>query len=156
MASAQDDGDARSEMGSCGGSALRAVKAKEKQMKQAIRSDRRAGCSCRGQQRQDARDAWQHEQKSGNGWQTRGVRCLTAVSCCSSHSDNGNRLTARLQRLNTAKPLIQCKNKNNVHENYRPTIHLQLLFKDHHLIRHGSEVTSSQRWLEPTEIAVRT
>ena len=139
---------------SCGGLSLRAVEAKEMQMKLMTRSGRRVGCSCRGQQRQDACGAWQRKQATDDECHPRGVHCLMAVSYCSSHSDNWNRLTARLQHVNTAKPLIQCK--NNVHENCRPAIHLQLLFKDHHLIHHGLEVTSSQRWLDPTEIAVRT
>ena len=103
---------------------------------------------------QGVRDAWQREQESGDGWHTRAVRCLMTVSHCRSHSDNGNCLTVKLHRFNTAKPLIHCKNR--VHENCRPTIHLQLLFKDHRLILHGSKVTSSQSWLDPTKNAVRT
>ena len=135
-------------------SVLRAVEEKERQMEQASASGRRAGCSSRGQQRQDARGVWQHEQESGDGWHTCGVRCLMTVSHCRSHSDNGKRLTARLHRFNMAKSLVHCK--NSVHEKCRSTIHLQFLFKDHHLICHGSEVTSSQSWLDPTENAVRT
>ena len=138
----------------CSGSALRAVEVKKRQMELASASGRRAGCSSHGQQRQDARGAWQCEQESRDGWHTCGVHCLMAVRYCSSHSDDLNRLTARLQRVNTAKPLIHCKNR--VHENCRPTIHLQLLFKDHHLILHGSEVTSSQSWLDPTETGFMT
>ena len=58
MVSAHGDGDTRAEMeGNCG-SALRAVKAKEKQMEQASRSGRHAGCSRRGKQK--AGDGWQH------------------------------------------------------------------------------------------------
>ena len=44
---------------SCCGLSLRAVEAKEMQMKLMTRSGRRVGCSCRGQQRQDARGTWQ-------------------------------------------------------------------------------------------------
>ena len=76
------------------GSALRAVEAKKWQMELASASGRRVGCSSHGQQRQDARGAWQREQKSGDGWHTRGVCCLMAVSHCSTHSDEGNRLAA--------------------------------------------------------------
>jgi len=81
---------------SCSASALRAVEAKKRQMELASASGRRAGCSSRGQQRQDARGAWQREQKSGDGWHTRGVYCLMVVSHCSTHSDNGNRLTKQV------------------------------------------------------------
>ena len=48
-------------------------------------------------------------------------------------------LTARIRRVNTANPSIYCK--NSIHEKCRPTIHLQLPFKDQHLNHHGSEVT---------------
>ena len=113
-----------------------------------IRTDelvgRRAGCcSSRGRPCQGIHGAWQCEQETGDECHPRGARCLMAVRYCSSHSDDLNRLTARLQHVNTAKPLIHCKNRE--HENCRPTIHLQLLFKDHRLILHGSEVTSSQK-----------
>ena len=118
------------------------------------RSGRRAGCSRRGQPCQGVRGAWQREQETGDECHPRGARCLIAIRYYSSHSDDLNRLTAQLQRVNTAKPLIHYKNR--VHENCRPTFHLQLLFKDHHLILHGSEVTSSQSWLDPTETGFMT
>ena len=134
---------------------LRAVEAKEMQMELTTRSGRRAGCcSSRGRPCQGICGAWQHEQETGDECHPRGARCLMAVRYCSLHSDNLNRLTARLQRVNTAKPLIHCKNRE--HENCRPTIHLQLLFKDQRLILHGSEVTSSQSWLDPTKTGLMT
>ena len=86
------------------GSALRAVEEKEKQMERTSASGRRAGCSSHGQQRQDARGAWQREQKSGDGWHTRGVCCLMAASHCSTHSDNRNRLTGELSNDGSPKP----------------------------------------------------
>ena len=149
MSSVQGDGDARSEMEellwliAARGGGEREANGADDSFEQSRASSRH------GQHRQDARGAWQREQKTSNGWQTCSIRFLKTDSYCSSHSDDLNRLTARLQRVNTAKPLIHCK--NCVHEKCRPTIHLQLLFKDHRLILHGSEVTSSQSWLDPTE-----
>ena len=75
------------------------------------------------------------EQKAGDGWHTCGACFLNSVSHCSTHSVDLNRLTAQLHRFNTANSLVHCK--NSIHETCRPTIHLQLLFKDHDLIRHG-------------------
>ena len=66
-------------------------------------------------------------------------RFLKLVSHCSIHSDEENRLTSLFQRVNTANLLHLCK--NGVYEKCRSTIHLQFLFKDHSLIRHGSAVT---------------
>jgi len=58
VASAQGDGDARSEMEKL----LRLVAARGGgegvQMELTTRSGRRVGCSCHGQQRQDARGVW--------------------------------------------------------------------------------------------------
>ena len=64
------------------------------QMELTTRSGRRVGCTCSGQQRQDARGTWQRGYPADDGWQTRGVRFLNVVSYCSSHSDDLNRLTA--------------------------------------------------------------
>ena len=50
----------------CGGFGAARCGSERKQMEQATRSGRRAGCSRRGQQRQEARGAWQHEQKAGD------------------------------------------------------------------------------------------
>ena len=69
--------------------------------------------------------------------------------CSSPFSDQTN-LTVQLQRINTTKPLIN--SENCVHENCSPTFHLQLLFKDHSLIHHESEVTSSQSCLDLTRM----
>jgi len=146
-----DDGDARSTMAElllccCGATGER----------RKSKWSRRVGRQARGVLLkswlavQGIRGMWQCEQE----WHTRAVHCLMTVSHCRSHSDNGNCLTVRLHRFNTANSLVHCK--NSVHETCRSTIHLQFLFKDHHLIRHGSEVTSSQSWLDPTENAVRT
>ena len=123
-------------------------------MELTTRSGRRAGCSRRGQPCQGVRGVWQREQETGDECHPRGARCLIAVSCCSSHSVNAISLTVQLQRVKTAKPLIH--RKNRVHENCRPTFHLQFLFKDHRLIHHGSEVTASQSWLDPTETVLLT
>ena len=73
---------------------------------------------------------------------------------CSFHSVGVSSLTARLPRGKLANPLLVCK--NSVHEKCRPNIHLQFTFKNHHLIRHGSEVTTSQRWLDHTEMISMT
>ena len=59
-------------------------------------------------------------------------------------------LTEQLRCDKTANSLIHYK--NSVHENCRSTIRLQFLFKDHHLIRHGSAVTSSQSWFDPLKM----
>ena len=123
-------------------------------MELTTRSGRCAGCSRRGQPCQGVRGAWQCDQETGNECHPRGAHFLNAVSYCSSHSVNAISLTVQLQRVKTAKPLIH--RKNRVHENCRPTFHLQLLFKDHCLIHHGSEVTSSQSWLNPTETGFMT
>ena len=123
-------------------------------MELTTRSGRRAGCSRRGQPCQGIGGAWQREQETGDKCHPRGAHCLIAVSYYSSHSVNAISLTMQLQRVKTAKPLIH--RKNHVHENCRPTFHLQLLFKDHHLIHHGSEVASSQSWLDPTETGFMT
>ena len=134
---------------------LRAVEAKEMQMELTTRSGRRTGCcSSHGRPCQGIRGAWQREQETGDECHPRGARFLNAVSYCSSHSVNAISLTVQLQRVKTAKPLIH--RKNCVHENCSPTFHLQLLFKDHSLILHGSEVTSSQSWLDPTRMVFMT
>ena len=85
---------------------------------------------------------------------TRGRRTLNLLSTVARHSVTRSGLTVQLQRVKTAKLLIH--RKNRVHENCSPTFHLQLLFKDHRLIHHGSEVTSSQSWLDPTETGFMT
>ena len=139
VASAHDDGDAQSVMADgCCGLAQRAGKEKGKANGAASASGRRAGCSCHGQQRQEARGAWQHAQATGDARHTRVGCFLKLVSHCSIHSDEENRLTALFQRVNTANLLHLCK--NGVYEKCRSTIHLQFLFKDHSLIRHGSAV----------------
>jgi len=56
-----DDGDARSIMANdCCGLAQRAGKEKGKANGAASALGRHAGCSCHGQQRQEARGVWQH------------------------------------------------------------------------------------------------
>ena len=113
-----------------------------------------AKLGARGPSMRDVETLAKHARHAAiSSWAGRPRRALSVIwnfRC----SVQWRRLTARIQRVNTAKPLIHCK--NYVHEKCRPTNHLQLLFKDHHLIRHGSEITSSQSWLDPTENAVRT
>jgi len=50
-------------------------------------------------------------------------------------SRRNRRLTASLQPRVTPNPFIHCQNSNN--KNYRATCHLQLCFKNHHLILSG-------------------
>ena len=72
VANAHDDGDARSVMAdSCCGLAQRAGKEKGKANGTTSASGRRAGCSCHGQQRQEARGPWQHAQATGDARHTR-------------------------------------------------------------------------------------
>ena len=83
-----------------------------------------------------------------------GHRTLNLSSIVARHSVTQTSLTVQLQRINTTKPLIN--SENCVHENYSPTFHLQLLFKDHSLIHHELGVTSRQSWPNQTGIVFMT
>ena len=97
---------------------------------------------------------WQRDQATGDAQRTGGRQTLNLSSTVARHSVTHTSLTVQLQRINTTKPLIN--SENCVHENCSPTFHLQLLFKDHSLIHHESEVTSSQSWLDPTGMVFMT
>ena len=72
VASTHDDGDARSvKADGCCGLAQHAGKEKGKANGAASASGRRVGCSCHGQQLQEARGAWQHAQATGDVRHTR-------------------------------------------------------------------------------------
>ena len=115
---------------------------------------RRMGCSCRGWPCQGIRGTWQRNQVTGDAQCTHGRRTLNLSSTVARHSVTHTSLTVQLQCINTTKPLIN--SKNCVHENCSPTFYLQLLFKDHSLIHHESEVTSSQSWLDPIGMVFMT
>ena len=107
---------------------------------------RRAGFSCRGQQRQDAHGTWPARAEGRRRVATRGACFLNRSATTFTERFLKNRdsvlmtsLIARIRRVNTANPSIYCK--NGIYEKCRPTIHLQLLFKDQHLNRRVSEVT---------------
>ena len=89
----------------CCGLAQRAGKEKGKANGTASASGMRVGCSCHGQQCQEARGVWQHAQATSDARHTRIERFLKLVNHCSIHSDEENRLTALFQRVNTANLL---------------------------------------------------
>ena len=90
------------------------------------------GCSRQGQQRQDARGAWQREQKSGDGWHTRGICCLMAVSHCSVDSVTLRCLTAKLHRVGTANSLLKSEIRQD--ESCSPKYQLHFMLNDQDLI----------------------